>query len=183
MGFSSESQLVRQGRRLIRQVLAAVGDSATRARYEVTAPGSVPDLVLFSRKGRSVQYVVSIEFKLSNWRRAIGQAFRHRNFGNEAYVVLDEASIAPAVANVDEFKRTNIGLLSISSSGELKAWFLPEPRLPFSAEFSVSFSKALLTRSHIAPAELPYVRSLRGGVAMAPLRSHLENSADQASAV
>lgn len=183
MGFASELQLARQGRRLIRKVLAAVGDSAIRARYEVTAPGSVPDLVLFSRRGRSLQYVVSIEFKLSNWRKAISQAFRHRNFGNEAYVVLDEAAITPAIAHVDEFRRANVGLLSISSSGELKAWFLPEPRLPFSTEFSVSFSKALLTRRHIRPTELPYVRSLRGGVAMAPLRSRLEITAPQTSAV
>jgi hypothetical protein len=66
-GFRSEAELVRRGRRLIRQALRNL-EKDVRTRYEVPAPGGVPDLVIFSKNGQAVRYVVTVEFKLGDWQ-------------------------------------------------------------------------------------------------------------------
>ena len=136
----------------------------------VSAPGGVPDLILYIKHGRAVRYVVTFEFKLANWRKALAQAFRHRNFGNEAYVVLDHASASAAIKNLDEFKRANVGLLTLSPTKELVAWHVPDPHRPFSLQFSQAFAASLLSRKRLAPNEVPFVRSTRGGTSLAHLR-------------
>jgi hypothetical protein len=102
-GFRSEAELVRRGRRLIRRAVQSL-EGKIQTKSEVPAPGGVPDLVVFNKKDQTVQYVITIEFKLGDWRRAVTQAFRHRNFGNEAYVVLDQARLSAALRHLDVFR-------------------------------------------------------------------------------
>ncbi len=168
-GFQSEAALVQKGRRLIRGALRNV-DGQVRTRYELPAPGAVPDLVIFSKSSNEVQYVITVEFKLSDWRRAITQAFRHRNFGNEAYVVLDQARSAAAVRHVDLFERANVGLVTVDAENVVRVWHYPQPGLPFSSQFSRAVARALLGSHRTVPADPPFVRSIRGGIALAGLR-------------
>lgn len=171
--FRSEAELVRTGRRVVRQALTLVGAALVKARYEVHAPGVVPDLILYSKRDKALRYVVTVEFKLSNWRKALAQAFLHRNFGNEAYVVLDRAHLVPALKHLDDFQLANVGLLTLTLDGEMQAWHLPEPRLPFSVHFSTSIARTLLARRKLLVDELPFTRTTRGGVVLADLRAKL----------
>jgi hypothetical protein len=169
-GFRSEAELVRRGRRLIKEALRSL-ETDVRTRYEVPVPGGVPDLVIFSKKGQAVQYVVTIEFKLGDWRRAVAQAFRHRNFGNEAYVVLDQARLAAALRHLEVFQQANVGLVTVDARDTVRIWHYPEPGLPFSSQVSRAVARALLAPRRTLPNDLPFIRSVRGGVTLAGLRA------------
>lgn len=79
---------------------------------------------------RLVSRIVAIEAKLRNWKRALAQATRYREYANESWVVLDQRSSKPALANVEQFKRLNVGLASIDRQGALKLHFVPERGKP-----------------------------------------------------
>ncbi len=66
-GFISEEQLVNAARRHIRESSKALKVDV-RTRTEVKAPGGVPDMVMFRKIDRSVHYVITVEFKLRDWR-------------------------------------------------------------------------------------------------------------------
>ena len=168
--FRSEAALVRRGRRLVRAALRDV-EGQVGARYEVQVPGVVPDLVIYLKEGGAVQYVITIEFKLGDWRRAVNQAFRHRNFGNEAYVVLDQARADSAMQHLEVFEHANVGLVTIDTKDVVRIRHLPEPGLPFSSQFSRVAARALLPSRRSFPSDLPFIRSIRGGVALAGLRT------------
>ena len=167
--FASEAQLVRSGRRLVRAALRDIGGSI-RTRYEVAAPGGVPDLVMFAYRGRQLYYVVTIEFKLRDWRRALRQAFRHRNYVNEAYVVLDGAHAMAAIEHMDLFERANVGLASVDRAERVKVWHVPEPALPFSPSYARYVARKLLARNRTKVNNLAFIRSVRGGSRLAALR-------------
>ena len=168
--FASEAQLVRSGRRLVRAALRDVRGTI-RTRYEVPAPGGVPDLVMFVHDGRQVYYVVTMEFKLRDWRRALRQAFRHRNYGNEAYVVLDGAHAMAAIEHIDLFKMANVGLATVERTEKVRVWHVPEPGLPFCPSYAQSVAKTLLAKNKGKINDLPFIRSVRGGSRLAVLRS------------
>ena len=169
-GFGSEAQMVRRGSRLVR---AAARDNNVRirTRYEVEAPGAVPDLVIFAHDGRQVCYVVAVEFKLRDWRRGLRQAFRHRNYVNEAHVVLDGARAMAAIEHIDLFKRANVGLTTLDRTGKVDVRYLPTPALPFSGRYAQSLAKKLVARSNAEIDNLPFIRSVRRGAALSPLRN------------
>lgn len=71
----------------------------------------IPDLLVIN--GKQPDEIISIEFKLRNWKRALRQAFKYKAFSHYSYVVLDHYYAGPAIKNVKSFKRSNIGLISI----------------------------------------------------------------------
>lgn len=73
---------------------------------------------------------VAIEAKLKNWKRALNQAFRYKWFASKSYVVLDSKYITPALVNIDEFKKYNVGLAEINKQGCLKIYFNPKSQKP-----------------------------------------------------
>ena len=169
LGFTSEAQLVRSGRRVVRAALRHTG-GLMRARYEVAAPGGVPDLVMFACRGRRLYYVVAVEFKLRDWRRALRQAFRYRNCVNEAYVVLDEARGRAAIEHVDVFERANVGLATVDRTETVRVWHVPEPALPFSRSYARALAGELLASKKNRVDNLAFLRSVRGGGRLAALR-------------
>ena len=72
-----------------------------------------------------VHGVVAIEVKLSNWKRALIQAFKYTIFANQSYVAMDAHYVHRAEANIGEFKRGNIGLLSIAEDGAIEKIYEP----------------------------------------------------------
>ncbi len=73
---------------------------------------------------------VAIEAKLKNWKRALNQAFRYKWFACKSYVVLDSKHITPALVNIEEFRKYNVGLAEINKQGCLKIYFNPKAQKP-----------------------------------------------------
>lgn len=169
-GFRSEAEMVERGRRLINRALRGL-QREVLTRYEVSAPGGVPDLVIFSNERKALQYVITVEFKLSAWQKAITQAFRHRNFANEVYVVIDHAKSASALRHLDVFKKANVGLVSVDTDDKVRIWHYAKPALPFSSKFSREMARALLCPCRTLPSDLPFIRSVRGGLGLSGLRA------------
>lgn len=64
--------------------------------------------------------IASYEAKLKNWRRALEQAYRYKDFSNQSWVIMDEYHISPALEKLKEFSSRNIGLASINTRGIIK---------------------------------------------------------------
>lgn len=56
---------------------------------------------------------VAIEGKLSDWQGGLTQAIRYQRFAQQVYVALDEDFIHRV--NIEEFKKFNVGLISVGS--------------------------------------------------------------------
>ena len=54
--------------------------------------------------------IVAFETKLSDWRRAIQQAYRYRYYADQSFVVLPQGREARAVENRRRFRQLGIGL-------------------------------------------------------------------------
>lgn len=79
-----------------------------------------------------VDTIKAVEAKLKDWKRALWQASRYKTFANESWVVLDKKHANPAIKNIDEFKRYNIGLATISIEGDYLVHFSPIEETHFS---------------------------------------------------
>jgi hypothetical protein len=91
----------------------------------------IPDFIFYSKIDKEV-CVISFELKLKDWRRAAMQAFRYNNFSNISYVVLPVESIKSAMANIELFRKYNIGLASFDVKEAFQIIYKPENREPFS---------------------------------------------------
>lgn len=96
--------------------------------------------------------ICSFEFKLSNWRRALYQAKRYRTFSHRVYVVMPSQSIGPASRSIEAFRRSNIGLIEHSTSGDSKRLFVPTKRLPGSRASLIRAMGMLLHQGSAIPA-------------------------------
>lgn len=74
--------------------------------------------------------IIAIEAKLSDWRRALTQAYRYQDYAMESWVLLDEASSGPAKNNIDAFVRLNVGLVTLGIEGSLQTIFSPKQSKP-----------------------------------------------------
>jgi hypothetical protein len=97
-----------------RQVAAATGLTASYVRSRVLPGLCARGLVVMTSPGRWIavdryrspaRTLVTIEAKLSNWRRGLGQAARHAAGADAAWLVLDGARTRPAVSRADWFRR------------------------------------------------------------------------------
>lgn len=77
-----------------------------------------------------INNILAVEAKLRHWQRALKQALRYCDYASQSWVLLDEYSIKPAVANKHEFERLNIGLATISTSGVITTYYEPRFRQP-----------------------------------------------------
>jgi hypothetical protein len=58
--------------------------------------------------------IVAIEAKLSDWGRALVQAYRNQQFADESWVVLDHCYHRAALKNAHQFARAGVGLASVA---------------------------------------------------------------------
>ena len=70
-------------------------------------------LDLFTIKTQPFERLIAVEAKLSDWQRVLVQAYRNLQFADESWVVLDNAFIRPALAQLERFKIAGVGLASI----------------------------------------------------------------------
>lgn len=124
-----------------------------RSAREVEGLFGVPDLILaysgVDRVGRKLVRTCAFEFKLSNWRRALVQAFKYRAFAHYSYVLLDRAHSGPALRSIDQFTTANIGLVTIDGQGHIEWHYRPKYRSPYAP--ALSRSVALMTASRLLP--------------------------------
>lgn len=69
--------------------------------------------------------VVAVEAKLKNWKRALFQAQRYKKFSDYSFVLLDEHYSSSAISNINIFKDSNIGLITMGEDG-YNIHFIPE---------------------------------------------------------
>lgn len=72
-----------------------------------------------------INKVIAIEVKLHNWKRALIQAFKYLVFANQSYVAMDADYVHRAKVNMDEFRKSNVGLVSISFNGKIERIYTP----------------------------------------------------------
>ena len=72
--------------------------------------------------------LVTVEAKLSDWRRGLGQAARHAAGADAAWLVLDGARTRPAVSRADWFRAAGVGLAGLDPDGTLRRLLPPGAR-------------------------------------------------------
>jgi hypothetical protein len=116
-GFTQESV-----RRLIGQLCRqGLAEAVSNDEYSLVEALACP-----------METVVSIEAKLSDWRRALRQAYRYKEYSHQSWVLLDGARAAAAIKDLAQFKKWNVGLASINNEGEIFLLHEPQTELPTS---------------------------------------------------
>lgn len=151
MGFKTEKQLFDTA--IASAPIQHLAQLYYRTAFLIEPQGlfGVPDLVIASfnpsRNTEDSIMVFAFEMKLSNWQRALVQAFRYRSFAEASYVLLDKKHIAPAIRQVDRFERANIGLLSIDLLGNVAIHHQPKYDLPFCERMRANLEKIVYETS------------------------------------
>lgn len=74
--------------------------------------------------------ICAVEAKLTDWRRALSQASRYLAFAHQAWVLLDHATVNPALSKIELFSALNVGLASLSTDLTLRVWHTPLKQAP-----------------------------------------------------
>lgn len=78
--------------------------------------------------------IFAVEAKLRDWRRALAQAIRYKDFAHASWVLLDEAFVFPAAQNLNEFRRCNVGVAACDLQGNISVLFRPNIQTPRSVD-------------------------------------------------
>jgi len=118
----------------VRQVAAAAGLTPSYVRSRVLPGLGARGLALMTAPGRwtavgryrsPARTLVTVEAKLSDWRRGLGQAARHAVGADEAWLVLDAACTRSAVSQADWFRAAGVGLAGLGIDGALRRLLPP----------------------------------------------------------
>lgn len=94
------------------------------------------------------QGIISVEGKLRDWRRALGQAIRNKLFSEKSFVALDSKYSNVVINNLELFKFHNIGLSLVSSDDKtLEIIYSPVSSRPITRVMPVIAEFALLSKS------------------------------------
>ncbi|MFH1653906.1 MAG: hypothetical protein ABIE74_07595 [Pseudomonadota bacterium] len=74
------------------------------------------------------QTLMAFEMKLSDWKRALHQAYRYSYFADHVVVVLPMDKTTAACNNLDLFKELDIGLWGLDSDKTITKFFTPHSR-------------------------------------------------------
>lgn len=81
---------------------------------------------------KHITTAIGVELKLRKWKDALKQAHRGRSFADYRYVALDEDHIEAALENLNMFRESNVGLISINEDGGCTKHFEPNRINPYS---------------------------------------------------
>lgn len=104
-----------------RSALASVLGTSEGAAQRFIAQLSLAGMAKQSRDSLTISTVktlpferlIAVEAKISDWQRVLVQAYRNLQFADESWVVLDHAFIRPAVAQMERFRVSGVGLASM----------------------------------------------------------------------
>lgn len=85
----------------------------------------IPDVMIYNG------IIISFEFKLKNWKRALQQAFRYKSFSSLSYVFIEKKHLNPPLKNIELFEKTGIGLCTYNND-EIEFIYTPQISEPFS---------------------------------------------------
>ena len=108
-----------------------------------SGPGAVcPDVRAFLANAKPT--VRAFEMKLGDWRRAMVQASRYRNFAHQSIAVIPMEKSSVAVEYLDTFRRIKVGLwLFDANTGVIRPVFTPRILAPRSSRYHMeSLEKA-----------------------------------------
>ncbi len=88
---------------------------------------------------------IAIEAKLKNWKRALEQAYRYKWFSSKSYVILPDSNINPALAQIELFKKLEVGLASLSIQDGIKIHYKPKPSIPYSSKMYKLLNERAIT--------------------------------------
>lgn len=91
----------------------------------------IPDFVFYTSDCEDVS-IISFELKLTDWKRAMKQAFRYKSFSDVSYVVLPSSSAVPALNNLTHFEKYGIGLAKFNCENKLEILYKPKGTKPYS---------------------------------------------------
>lgn len=152
MKFKTEKELLETT--LTTCFMQQLADENSITHYMVEPRGlfGIPDLVVTNVRRHDLYEMeleaVAFELKLSNWKRALAQAFRYKAFAETAYVVIDFACAGPAMKNLDRFKRCNVGLISVDCCGGIAMHYRPEPDEPYCVRTRSSLMRIVKEKCH-----------------------------------
>lgn len=118
-----------------RQVAAVTGLTPAYIRARVLPALGARGLAMMTARGmwtatfryRSpARRLVTVEAKLSDWRRGLGQAARHAAGADAAWLVLDGTRTRPAVSRAEWFRAAGVGLAGLGLDGTLETLLQPE---------------------------------------------------------
>jgi hypothetical protein len=143
MEFKSEKEMAELFTQFLQSSIKE-NNSNIEVLEEVKGLFGIPDCILIENNNKSMDYIISLELKLKNWKSALKQAFKYRSFSNESYVVMDEVSIKSVLKRVDLFIKSNIGLASFNKNIEFKVYYNPKKSKPFLNMFYKKIKNYLL---------------------------------------
>lgn len=74
-------------------------------------------------------YIRSFEFKITNWRRGIMQAYRYRNYANASILVMPMEKIRPALNYLSTFQSLRVGLWGFDiGTNSISKYYTPRPQ-------------------------------------------------------
>jgi hypothetical protein len=106
---------------------------------EVGGLFGIPDLVV-AKSDNNGLLTFAYEAKLTNWKRALVQAYKYKAFAKRSYVILDYDHITSALSNRGLFINSNIGLISINSDGKMYFHNHPYVDEPYSPQLERKFN-------------------------------------------
>ena len=116
------------------QVAAAAGVTASYVRSRVLPGLAALGLAVMTAPGRwtavspyrsPASTLVTVEAKLRDWRRGLGQAARHAAGADAAWLVLDGACTGPAAVRADWFRAAGVGLAGLGQDGTVRLLLRP----------------------------------------------------------
>lgn len=114
---------------------------------------SIPDFLIIIKNKNANPYLISLELKLKNWKRALNQAFRYKAFCNEAYVIINSTSISRVFNNLNDFRKANIGVATFDTELNIKIYNETVPSLPYSKYYSNKFLHKYYKHNEVNKAE------------------------------
>lgn len=118
-----------------REVASAAGVTPSYARARVLPGLAARGLVMMTAPGRwtaaqcycsPARRLVTVEAKLSDWRRGLGQAARHAAGADAAWLVMDAARTQTAVSKADWFRAAGVGLAGLGRDGTVETLLEPD---------------------------------------------------------
>lgn len=108
----------------VRRAKLALAEFAELGLCRIAADGQ--DWFKVRQPLMAIASLISVEAKLRDWRRALDQATRYLIYSDHAWVLLDDRSVNAAKENIRQFELRNVGLASISTSGNVELHYSPQ---------------------------------------------------------
>lgn len=120
----------------------------TIAMIEPKGLFGIPDLVVAnindSKDEPCILKTYAFEMKLSNWQRALVQAYKYQAFVNLSFVIMDKAFVDRALKQIDKFRLSNIGLISVDQKGFFCVHHFPNNEDPYSTVQKNKFEQMIM---------------------------------------